>query len=205
MYEVNLERAMNYWMDLLDDYTNIAKIPNDFFYKDCSDEVVDEVFKMNIEKHERLIQYSKVNNISIDSIIETIYGLILQKYIYEDDVVFGKTINIIPIRVRVRQSEKFIDVVRKLKRQWSRSLEYGYYLLSDIENKNHLNTKLINTIFIAKSFDLSYDYDIEKKGYDLSVIVYTKRALKIKIKYKPSIYKRETIRRILNQFDYIIE
>ncbi len=25
MYEVNLERAMNYWMDLLDDYTNIAK------------------------------------------------------------------------------------------------------------------------------------------------------------------------------------
>lgn len=30
MYEVNLERAMNYWMDLLDDYTNIAKIPNDF-------------------------------------------------------------------------------------------------------------------------------------------------------------------------------
>lgn len=205
MYEVNLERAMNYWMDLLDDYTNIAKIPNDFFYKDCSDEVVDEVFKMNIEKHERLIQYSKVNNISIDSIIETIYGLILQKYIYEDDVVFGKTMNIIPIRVRVRQSEKFIDVVRKLKRQWSRSLEYGYYLLSDIENKNHLNTKLINTIFIAKSFDLSYDYDIEKKGYDLSVIVYTKRALKIKIKYKQSIYKRETIRRILNQFDYIIE
>lgn len=75
MYEVNLERAMNYWMDLLDDYTNIAKIPNDFFYKDCSDEVVDEVFKMNIEKHERLIQYSKVNNISIDSIIETIYTL----------------------------------------------------------------------------------------------------------------------------------
>ncbi len=33
MYEVNLERAMNYWMDLLDDYTNIAKIPNDFFIK----------------------------------------------------------------------------------------------------------------------------------------------------------------------------
>ncbi|MCE0577350.1 hypothetical protein LWE96_20080, partial [Clostridioides difficile] len=25
------------------------------------------------------------------------------------------------------------------------------------------------------------------------------------MKYKPSIYKRETIRRILNQFDYIIE
>ncbi len=45
---------------------------------------------MNIEKHERLIQYSKVNNISIDSIIETIYGLILQKYIYEDDVFLVK-------------------------------------------------------------------------------------------------------------------
>lgn len=55
MYEVNLEWVMNYWMDLLDDYMNIVKILNDFFYKDCFDEVVDEVFKMNIEKYERLI------------------------------------------------------------------------------------------------------------------------------------------------------
>lgn len=71
-------------------------------------------------------------------------------------------------------------------------------MLLDIENKNYLNIKFINIIFIVKSFDLLYDYDIEKKGYDLFVIVYIKRVFKIKIKYKLFIYKREIIRRILN-------
>ncbi len=205
MYEFNLNLATKYWSDLLDGYTNVAKIPHDYFNKEYVEKISYKSIILDESVYLKLIDYSTKNGISIEIIIETIYGLILQKYTYEEDVVFGKTLDFVPLRIYNKTSCSFKKLLQRVQHQWIRSLEYANNPFVYIENESILKDKLINTVFFYKEMDLKDCIEKFNKFYDLFVVLSVKDTMKIKIGYNDTVYKSDTIDRVLGEFGDVIE
>ena len=149
-----IKRAALHWSNLLEGYNNMAKIPADYFNKEVDGIIAKEKIVINKDKYARLKKFSEKQGINITDIVELIYGLILQEYTFERDVMFGSTMNIIPIRITTEENETFVDALKIFVNQKNNSKEYLTYMLSEIEKNSPLDKKLINTIFVSGNVDM---------------------------------------------------
>src|SRR5699024_2348230 len=89
--------------------------------------------------YSEILQYCDDNELSLESVIDTIYGIVLQRFTYEDDVVFGKNNIMTPVRVKTKNPKmKFIDLCKIIMKQTEESKEYDYYMMSQSNYKNAL-------------------------------------------------------------------
>jgi len=58
VYEFNLNLATKYWSDLLDGYTNVAKIPHDYFNKEYVEKISYKSIILDESVYLKLIDYS---------------------------------------------------------------------------------------------------------------------------------------------------
>jgi amino acid adenylation domain-containing protein len=203
--EFNLNLETKYWSDLLGSYTNVAKIPYDYFNKESDEKLLFKSLILEESIYKKLIDFSSRNGISIEIIIETIYGLILQKYTYEEDVVFGKTLDFVPLRIYYKNNCSFMELLKKVQHQWIRSLEYANNPFIYIENESLLKDKLINTALFYKEMDIQDCIERFDKLYEFFVVLSARDCLEIQIGYNNAVYKSETVNRVLGEFRDIIE
>lgn len=204
-----LKRAAIHWQNLLDGYNNMAKIPVDYFNKEKDETISKEKIVIKEEKYEKLKNLSEKYEINITDIIELIYGLILQEYTFERDVMFGSTMNIIPVRIETEENETFIEALRKFIIQKKESKEFLTYMLSEIEKNSPLDDKLINTIFVSGNVDMyakdMIDDLMRLKNYAFAVdMVAGESTLVIRTKYMPFKYSCDTAKRVLSMFEKVI-
>ncbi len=157
----NKEEALAYWKNYLQDYEHQASIPkwykrtNENIYSHC-----DTQFELNEAITERLIRLAKENQISLNIILQTIWGILLQKYNNTNDVVFGAVvsgrppevigiesmvglfINTIPVRIK-GNDKSFIVLCKEIQENASKSMAYDYMPLADVQ----ANTKQKNNLF----------------------------------------------------------
>lgn len=204
-----IKRAALHWSNLLEGYNNMAKIPADYFNKEVNGIIAKEKIVINEDKYARLKKFSEKQGINITDIVELIYGLILQEYTFERDVMFGSTMNIIPIRITTEENETFVDALKIFVNQKNNSKEYLTYMLSEIEKNSPLDKKLINTIFVSGNVDMyakdMIDDLMRLKGYEFAVdMVAGEGTLVIRAKYMPSKYSKDTAERVLSMFETVI-
>ena len=204
-----IKRAALHWSNLLEGYNNMAKIPADYFNKEVDGIIAKEKIVINEDKYARLKKFSEKQGINITDIVELIYGLILQEYTFERDVMFGSTMNIIPIRITTEENETFVDALKIFVNQKNNSKEYLTYMLSEIEKNSPLDKKLINTIFVSGNVDMyakdMIDDLMRLKGYEFAVdMVAGEGTLVIRAKYMPSKYSKDTAERVLSMFETVI-
>lgn len=200
MHDHILNTETEYWGELLDNYTNVAKIPQDNYHDDYEEVITFESMSLDTKLHQSLIDYSNNNGISIEIIVDVIYALILQKHSYSEDVVFGKTLDSIPLRIYYKDNLKFVDLAKKVQHQWIRSVEYANNPFIYIENDSILKDKLINTVCFFKEYKTTECLEKLNKLYDILVMISIEDTLKISIGYNDNIYKVDTVNRILDQF-----
>ena len=91
--------AEKYWTKLLGDYITLARVPNDFLKEDNGKfNMIQKSIKKSM--YSEILQYCDDNELSLESVLDTIYGIVLQRFTYEDDVVFGKNNIMTPVRVK---------------------------------------------------------------------------------------------------------
>ncbi|MDR0879389.1 MAG: amino acid adenylation domain-containing protein [Clostridioides sp.] len=148
----NVEPQYGYWSELLRNYTNFAKIPYDYFNKDYERKMTFETRVLDENLLNKLADYSKASWLELESVFETIFGLVLQKYIYEEDVVFGRGRSEIPIRIDGSEGD-FLTLVNKVQTQWNSSQKHLDTLDGYLREECILGEKLINTLVLHE--DLS--------------------------------------------------
>ena len=145
------KRAKKYWNNLLGDYITLARFPNDFFNEDTGKfNLIQKTIKRT--PYENLLKYCEDNSLSLESVLDTVFAIVLQRFTHENDVVFGKTNKWLPMRLKIDDTNiRFIDVCRHVMEQLTESKEYDYYMMAPSGFKTALNDKLINTCLLYTS------------------------------------------------------
>lgn len=123
-----------------------------------------------------LYAISKKHNVTINSILQTVWGILVQKYTNSNDVVFGVVtsgrpsvinrveemvgvfINTVPVRVQCdAEKDKFIDLVKKVQMNFLMMQDKGYLTLADIQSCTQVKEDLIDHLFTFENYSVSDD------------------------------------------------
>ncbi len=119
-------------------------------------------------------QMAQKNEVTVNTILQTTWGILLQRYNNTDDVVYGATvsgrppeiegietmvglfINAIPIRIRsTHPQETFAQLLRKVQQQETLSKSYEYFPLAEIQSKSLLKRNLIDHLLILENYPVT--------------------------------------------------
>ncbi|MGG3526870.1 non-ribosomal peptide synthetase [Bacillus pseudomycoides] len=146
-------------------------------------------------KFNKLKEKANSNSVTLNSVIKTLWGILLQKYNNSDDVVFGSVIsgrsveidnihnivgmiaNTIPIRVKKDSNTKLSDLIKAVHHDSRRGEENGYISLADIQTSTSLKNRPIDHI-IMFNYNFTEDSlenisDLEFKIQDLKTLEQT--------------------------------
>jgi iturin family lipopeptide synthetase B len=172
--DINLSKS--YWKKYLEDYQEMVSVPKTI--TNSSNEIeyqlVDVYFKLKKEKTIALDYLEKSYHVTLNTIIQTIWGIILGKYKYGDkdetDVVFGAVvsgrppeiegiesmvglfINTIPVRIKYKHDVKFNELLQEVQERALDSEPYHYYPLAEIQADSILKRKLLDNILVFENY-----------------------------------------------------
>lgn len=233
------EEAIKYWKEYLEGYQQqiIPYIHND---DSLNEGYINKayMFSIDVDLTKRMENIAAKYKTTLSTLFQTIWGILLQKYNNVDDVVFGTVvsgrppeiegiedtvglfINTIPMRVKCKGEEKFIDVARQFQQDIVSSSRLDYCSLADIQSLTPLNRELINNIIAFENYPLdeeigsSFNEDIgisfkdlkirAQNNYDFNIVVSLSNALQIKFEYNELVYDIESIKRIHGHIEKVV-
>ncbi|MFF2290595.1 amino acid adenylation domain-containing protein, partial [Peribacillus butanolivorans] len=168
--EQDEEQGLDYWEQLLEDYEGIAQIepsgncePTEVQMKrvgrDCSKDINDRVLREIQRK-----------GITPSTLMETVWGIVLQQYTNTKDVVFGKVvsgrnvpldgiekmvglfINTVPVRIKTEEKDTLESQLLKVQDQSLASEQYTYNSLADIQENTLIKSDLIKTLVVFENY-----------------------------------------------------
>ncbi|MCB5953934.1 non-ribosomal peptide synthetase [Enterococcus sp. CWB-B31] len=164
------EASLAYWETLLEEYETQAGFTGMYPKNDHNAEVRAIFETLSSEETSILQKFANQNSVTMNTIIEAMWGLVLQRYNHTGDVVFGKMvsgrnmplngieqavglfINAIPVRVKNKETDPFVTIVQELQKQSLESDAHTYCSLSEIQNRSLLGKELIQTIVVFENY-----------------------------------------------------
>ncbi|MGN4771119.1 amino acid adenylation domain-containing protein [Bacillus cereus group sp. MYBK216-2] len=247
--ELPIEKTVSYsrylkWLDQKDKLVALEYWEN--YLHAYEQEIVFPEQQLKVDKYKRrqerisltenitakLKNLAEANSITLSSIIQTAWGVLLQKYNNTNDVVFGSVvsgrsseidgienmvglfINTVPIRVRTKDTTSFIELAKKINKDFIEANTYSYCSLAEVQTLTNMKNKLINHVVIYENYPLDMnlasfhsDYESELKitdtsgfeqtNYDLELLIIPGNELNMKITYNNNIYSKDVISAIL--------
>lgn len=223
--------AYEYWKELLFNYTEPCTIkamecPNKV-NKDIPGKV--EIY-LDSDLKERLIKFTHNYALSINTVIETVWGLILGVYTRKDDIVFGKVvsgrnvditeindslgmyINTIPVRVILNYEEKLIHLLEKVHLQSATANDYDFCSLEEIQQMTPIKNKLLGSAISFENYQESPGSQIfrinqvrELSSFPISVSAQTGKQFILSFLYDAAIYGKNEMTMLLERFVDILK
>lgn len=180
--EQDKDSAMKYWAKLLDGYDENAEIKPLRKPEAGKEQVQCLEIHLDHSISRKLLDIGVSNNSTISSVVETAWGVVLQKYSYTQDVVFGKVdsgrnaeirkiesivglfINTIPTRIRCTEGISIEELIRQVQKQGTESNSYSYCSLSEIQGMTKQKSELIKTLFVFENYEFNEDSLYEDKN-----------------------------------------
>ncbi|WP_170958295.1 non-ribosomal peptide synthetase [Bacillus pseudomycoides] len=178
--ERDIDAASNYWQAYLTDYEDQTFIPNEkiktgsnFYNKDMV------VCNVSEDITKKLQELAIRNRVTLNTVMQTIWGILLQKYNNTQDVVFGSVvsgrpeeipgietmiglfINTIPIRVRSEKDMTAIELMQSVQKSAIESKQYDTYPLYEIQLKTEQKQNLIHHIMLFENYPVKQE---DKQG-----------------------------------------
>jgi fengycin family lipopeptide synthetase D len=180
--------ALAYWADYLKDYDTPIDIPKVLQGINCQKqfELQEYMIKIDEDTTNKLVKIASGNNVTLNALLQTIWGLLLQRYNNTDDVVFGYVesvrptnidgiedmvgvfMNTIPFRVKCEEDDIFIDLLKTTQRKILNSNKYGFTSLAEIQENSYLKNNLINHISVFQNYP-SMQKIINPELFDLNI------------------------------------
>ncbi|MGW4114205.1 non-ribosomal peptide synthetase [Actinosynnema sp. NPDC004786] len=165
------EDARRYWEEVLDGYETEAVLPSDprpGGYRGATHR-----FTLPDELHEGLKRFARDAGVTQSAVFQAAWGVVLQKFNYADDVVFGSVVsgrgtelggigeavglfaNTQPVRVTTGPDRTFADLCRDVRDSYLRSSAFEHYALHEIQAVTALKNKLLNHVVAFENYPLS--------------------------------------------------
>jgi len=166
----DVEEGYNYWDNLLDGYEGESEVKGLRGGEESEDESLTERITLGKELTERLQEVALESDVTISTIVETVWGILLQQLNQTEDVVFGKVvsgrgadiagiesmvglfINTIPLRMSTSSETTFRELIRGVQEQNNESSVYDYCSLVEIQNRTSQKEELIKTIYVFQNY-----------------------------------------------------
>jgi len=167
----NREEAALYWDNYLDGYSEQAVIPSTKAISANEKYKVAELtlpVSENIKKS--LEDLAGKNNVTLNTIVQSAWGVVVQKYNNSNDVVFGAVvsgrpheitgiesmvglfINTLPVRITCNRDEVFSTVLYRVQNEAVESERYSYCPLAEIQARTSLKGALIDHIVVFENY-----------------------------------------------------
>ncbi|WP_170923050.1 iturin family lipopeptide synthetase B [Enterococcus sp. 7F3_DIV0205] len=231
--EMNTREAKKYWHTLLEDYTTVASIlPTAVQTVKTENNQIKQVLDSQTSEQIRVL--AKSLNVTVNTIFESAWGILLQNYTNTEDVVFGQVvsgrnspianiedkvglfINTIPVRVQNEKNADFTTIVTNLQTQLNQSGAHDLYPLSEIQNENELGNKLVQTIVAFENYEENVLSDIEvpqflledireETNYDLTLSIQNGESFAVNLLFDVSKYSKQGVDYILTHFCQLLK
>ncbi|GAA0373346.1 non-ribosomal peptide synthetase [Bacillus horti] len=181
--------ALDYWKDYLSEYDQQATLPktNDLL---SSEEYTnkEQYFDLGKDLSLKIQTLAKQEQVTINTIFQAVWGILLQRYNHTDDVVFGSVvsgrppdlpgiekmvglfINTIPVRVKSSSNMSFSELLKTLQEQAFEAKQYEYFSLAEIQNTSTLKQNLLENIMIFENYPIEAQMkESNEQGIQLSI------------------------------------
>ncbi|MCK5059314.1 MAG: amino acid adenylation domain-containing protein, partial [Candidatus Aminicenantes bacterium] len=173
------EKSRIYWETYLESYEEAVSIPKKNLRKSGSEEYKNERAAFVIEREKTLVLNNLAgrNNVTLNTLVQVVWGILLSKYNGRDDVVFGSIvsgrpdeipgieamvgifINAIPVRISCLENKKFNELLKGVQKSALESEPYHYYPLAEIQARSVLKQDLLDHILVFENFPISEQID----------------------------------------------
>ncbi|WP_153794837.1 non-ribosomal peptide synthetase, partial [Paenibacillus polymyxa] len=177
----DVEAAASYWKDYLLGYDQQTSIPIGKVGTKADGAQFEHVLcDLGKDLTGRLEMVAKQYHVTPNTLLQTAWGLLLQKYNGSDDAVFGGVvsgrpadipgienmvglfINTIPVRIRSGAEDTFADLIRTNQQQALASQDYETYPLYEIQALTEQKQELINHIIVFENYPV--EEQVEQLG-----------------------------------------
>ena len=180
--------SKNYWKKYLHGYDQLASIHRTHPLKASASEGAYQLEGLSIrfekDETEQIYQLAGKNRVTLNTLIQTTWGIVLAKFNGRKDVVFGVVvsgrpheiegiesmiglfINTIPVRIRYNANTKFNDLIRNAQENAVDSEPHHYYSLAEIQAETPLKRDLLDHILVAEDFPVKQKIEraLEKRN-----------------------------------------
>ena len=167
------QEAVSYWKGYLENYEMQASLPRFGGIDDEAGYVPEQLeFRINETMVKGLSDIARDNNATLSTMVQTIWGILLQKYNNADDVVFGSVvsgrhaeisgiqtmvglfINTIPVRIRCDGTMPFLELIKKAQDRMLLSEKYNYLSLAELQTNTMLKQHLLDNIVAFENYPI---------------------------------------------------
>ncbi|MBL8192752.1 MAG: AMP-binding protein, partial [Blastocatellia bacterium] len=182
----NLEKAKQFWSNLLLGFTTPTKLSIENTLSTTSKQEV------NYNQEESLLSKDQTTNLQtcakqyqlpMNVLIQGAWGLLLNHYSNESDIVYGSVvsgrptslkdtdkmiglfINTLPVRIKINKSQYLTDYLKQLHEQLIAIREYEYSPLSEVQTWSQIERgqSLFDTILVYENYPIDFSLQ-EYKG-----------------------------------------
>ncbi len=166
--------SREYWNDYLKGYNEVNTIPklkgtaskhSKSIYKEID-------FSLSSEKTKELKTLCSNLGITLNSLVQSIWGVVLSKYSNSRDVVFGSVvsgrpseiegiqemvglfINTVPVRVSYQDDQTLKTVVKEVNQQAIKALDHHYLPLAEVQGLSEVGNALIDHLMVFENYPL---------------------------------------------------
>ncbi|MCP4215525.1 MAG: hypothetical protein GY765_12805, partial [bacterium] len=169
--------SKNFWKKYLAGYDTLASIP-----KKNTNAADEQTFDnrnvdctLDSEATDKLNRLAAEKQVTVNLIMQAVWGLILGNYSGKKDVVFGSVvsgrpseidgvesivglfINTIPVRVNYTETAQFSQLLESIKENAITSEPHHYYPLANIQSDSILKRNLLDHILVFENFPVAAD------------------------------------------------
>ncbi|MFC0210897.1 amino acid adenylation domain-containing protein [Paenibacillus chartarius] len=165
------EAAAKYWGEYLAGFEQQTALPHAKAPDPAADYDLNKLsFSFGKERTHAIQQTATRQQVTVNSLLQTAWGILLQRYNGTNDAVFGSVvsgrpaeipgiesmiglfINTIPVRVRCEAEDTFAAAMRRVQEQALASRSYETYPLYEIQALSDLKQGLIGHIMVFENF-----------------------------------------------------
>ena len=191
---------------------------------------VEVEFRFNKNLTASLMKLAAQNAVTLNILFQTMWGVLLQVNTGESDVIFGAVvsgrppeladigkmvglfINAVPVRLRIRGEDRFVDIMKSLQNRSVDNEQYSYFSLMDIQQAVGIKRDLFDHVIAFENFPLAQqlaetiehfvftdDGILQQTHYHFNVIVIPGEELIIKFNYNGAVFSQNIIESLKKQ------
>ncbi|NOQ28295.1 MAG: amino acid adenylation domain-containing protein [Bacteroidales bacterium] len=189
---VDKNTSLKYWKDYLSGYEEQASLPN-LLKKGNKFIQQKESLQLSKEESAKFQKIASENNVTANTILQTVWAIVLGKYSNKEDIVFGSVvsgrpseiygvesmvglfINNVPVRIQFSQDLEFSTLIKRVQNSNIDSETHHYISLAEIQAQSILKQNLIDHIIVFENFPIaekmeSLDNDNEELNIKISAV-----------------------------------
>jgi len=189
--QMDNKAAKQFWKEYLKDYQQVSTLThlNGLNNPSGSDIIKSKKNALCENLTKKLQEYAARNKVTVNTVVKSIWAIMLGKQNNTNDIVFGQVVsgrppglpgvenivglflNTVPVRITFDNSDYFTSLIQRVQKQFFQNEAFNYFSLAEIQEMCLLKEKLIDHVFVFENFPYSGELIkiIDKFQFDFTI------------------------------------